>query len=175
VLAAEIVALRDGGFAGAAGWEMPRLTSYFGRWIHHGTWYPDRCLRLFDRRVGRWGGTEPHAHVVLDGTVGKLTHPLWHFPYRTVAEHLETIDDYTTIIARAWYEEGRRVSLTDLVLRPWAEFWRFYVLRLGCLDGWRGLLLAYLHAYYVRMKCAKLLVLERAPTSVPPTARSTSP
>ena len=60
-LRAEILALREGGFARHAGWRMPRMSRYLGRWIRHGTWYPDRQLRLFDRRRGRWGGHDPHS------------------------------------------------------------------------------------------------------------------
>jgi glycosyltransferase involved in cell wall biosynthesis len=169
-LRAEILALREAGFPGAAGWSMPRMSRYLGRWIRHGTWYPDRQLRLFDRRCGRWGGQNPHDRVELDGPVGRLTHPLLHHPYRNLAEHLRTIDSYTTIMAQGLYDRGRRARAADLILRPAVRFVRFYVLKAGFLDGWRGLLLAYLAAHYVRLKYAKLLILQRAeapPSSSP--------
>jgi len=41
------------------------------------------------------------------------------------------------------------------------HFVRSYILRLGLLEGWRGLLQAYLAAHYGRMKYAKLLVLQQ--------------
>jgi hypothetical protein len=41
------------------------------------------------------------------------------------------------------------------------RFLRFYVLKRGFLLGWKGLLLAYLAAHYVRLKYAKLLLLQR--------------
>ena len=47
-LRSEIVSLRDAGFPAAAGWRMPRLSSYFGRYMRRGGWYPDLQLRLFD-------------------------------------------------------------------------------------------------------------------------------
>lgn len=164
-LQAEIEALRDSGFPGHAGWEMPRRTWYLGRWIRHGTWYPDYCLRLFDRRRGRWVSHPRyavHERVQLDGTCGRLRAALHHFPYRTLGDHLRTIDHYTTIIAEGLHASGRRAALSDLVLRPQAAFLGFYLLRMGFLDGWRGLLLAYLHAHYTRMKYAKMLVLQRS-------------
>lgn len=160
----EIESLRDAGFAGQAGFEMPRLTRYLGAWIRHGTWYPDRQLRLFDRRRGRWVSRESydlHERVALDAHPGRLRHPLLHEPYRALEDHLRTIDRYTTVMARGLHAEGRRASVGQLVFRPAAGFLRSYVLRRGFLDGWRGLLLAYLHAHYVRMKYAKLLALER--------------
>jgi glycosyltransferase involved in cell wall biosynthesis len=160
-LRAEIVRLRDGGFAGAVGWKMPRMSSYLGKWIRHGTWYPDLSLRLFDRRHGHWGGNDPHDRVELDRPPGRLVNRLLHHPYRNFAEHLQTIDRYTTIMAQGLRDRNRRARLSDVVLRPGVRFFRFYVLKAGFLEGWRGLLLAYLAAHYVRLKYAKLLVLQR--------------
>jgi hypothetical protein len=160
-LGEEIAALRDRGFPDCAGWRMPRLTSYLGRWIHHGTWYPDPQLRLFDRRSGRWAGRDPHDRVELEGTVGELKGQLLHRPYRSLEEHLSTIDRYTTTTARLLHEEGRRARVTDIALRPAWRFVRIFLLRSGWREGWRGLLIAHLAAHYVRLKYVKLWLLQR--------------
>jgi glycosyltransferase involved in cell wall biosynthesis len=162
-LRADLEALRAAGFPGCAGWRMPRLSSYLGRWIRHGSWYPDRQLRLFDRRRGRWGGRDPHDRVELDGPVGSLAGELLHHPYRDLADHLATIERYTTVAAARLHQEGRRARWTDLLLRPPWRFLRFYLLEAGFLEGWRGLLMAWLAAYYVRLRYLKLWLLERAP------------
>ena len=161
-LAREITALRDAGFPEHAGWRFPRLSSYLGTWVNRGTWYPDRQLRLFDRRRGHWGGHDPHDRVELAGSLGTLRGDLQHYPYRTFAEHLQTIEKYTTIMAEGMYARGKRGTVMNLVLNPIVRFLRFYVLKGGLLLGWKGLLLAYLAAHYVRLKYAKLLVLQRA-------------
>lgn len=156
----EIVALRRAGFPEHAGWRFPRLSSYLGEWIRYGTWYPDRQLRLFDRRHGRWSRHQVHEQAEVDGTVGELSGDLLHHPYRSIGEHLRFIDRYTTTMAEGLYERGRRASTADLVLRPAWRFFRFYILGCGFLRGWRGLLLASLASHYVRMKYAKLRELE---------------
>ncbi len=161
-LAEEIIGLRAAGFADFAGFSVPRLSRYLGRWIRHGTWYPDWKLRLFDRRRGRWGGRDPHDRVLVQGATRRLRGELLHDPYRSLEEHLATIDRYTTTMAAQLHADGRRAQLSDLVLRPPLRFLGFYLLRRGFLDGWRGLLLAYLAAHYVRLKYAKLWVLDRA-------------
>ena len=161
-LRGEILALRERGFPGAAGWEFPRRNHYLGRSIEHGLWVPDRKLRLFDRRRGRWGGNDPHDRVLLDGPKGRLKGTLLHDSYRDFAHHLSTIDRYTTIMARGLHERGRRARPWDLVLPPLGRFVKGYFIKLGFLDGWRGLLIALLSAHYVRLKYAKLLVLQRA-------------
>jgi glycosyltransferase involved in cell wall biosynthesis len=161
----EILALARAGLGdgGAAGYDFPRCTYYFGRWIRHGTWYPDRQLRLFDRRRGRWGGHDPHDRVELAGPRASLSGELLHWPYRELSEHLQTIDAYTTTMARGLFERGRRASAFDLWLRPLVRFLRFYVLKLGFLEGWRGFWLACVAAHYVRLKYAKLLLLQSPP------------
>lgn len=161
-LRGEIEVLREAGFPRCAGWGFPRLSRYLGAWIRHG-WYPDRQVRIFDRRRGRWAGNAPHERVHLDGPVGWLKGEIEHHPYRTFEEHLRTIDRYTTTMALGLRDRGRRASLFDLLLRPPVRFLRFYVLKGGFLLGWRGILLAYLAAHYVWLKYAKLLVLERGP------------
>ena len=160
-LAEAIQARRRAGFGGVAGFSVPRLSSYLGHWIRHGTWYPDRKLRLFDRRRGGWGGRDPHDRVEVEGPVEDLSQQLLHYPYRSLEDHLRTIDRYTTIMAEELQRDGKRARILDLVLRPPLRFFGFYVLRRGFMDGWRGLLLAYLAAHYVRLRYAKLWLLNR--------------
>ena len=51
---------------------MPRLAQYLGRWILHSGWYPDRKVRLFDRRRAEWKGEFVHESVKVRGSVGHL-------------------------------------------------------------------------------------------------------
>lgn len=156
-----IEAARAGDFQGASGFEVSRVSRYLGRWIRHGTWYPDWKLRLFDRRRGGWSGRNPHDRVSVEGRVQRLGGELLHDPYRHFEDHLKTIESYTTIMAKAMVEEGREARLLDVIVRPPWRFFMFYFVRRGFLDGWRGLLLAYLAAHYVRLKYAKLWVASR--------------
>jgi glycosyltransferase involved in cell wall biosynthesis len=160
-LRSEILALRDAGFPGPAGWRCPRLSSYLGRWMRHGGWYPDRQLRLFDRRRGHWGGQRLHERVQLEGAPGTLRGQLLHHPYRNLAEHLRTIDKYTTTMAEGLHERGKRAHIGHLVVGPLTHFVRCYLFKLGFLEGWRGLLQACLAAHYGRLKYAKLIVLQQ--------------
>ncbi len=160
-LADEIRALAARDFDGQRGFRLPRCTNWLGRWIRHGTWYPDRQLRLYDRRYGEWQGAEPHPKVELDGPSAALRGDILHLAYRDLDDHLQTIDRYTTIMARGLHERGRRARLANLVVNPALRFLRFYVLKRGFLEGWRGLVLAFLAAHYVRLKYVKLLVLQR--------------
>lgn len=151
-LRSEIEALREGGFAQFAGWSIPRITDYFGRFLRHGNAYPDRLIRLFDRRRGGWIGYEIHENTRVQGPVGKLRGHLEHYSYRSLTDHQVRMQRYADLMARALYERGKRCGLGKVLFNPQWRFVRGYLLRLGFLDGWRGLVFALIEANYVRRK-----------------------
>ncbi|MDH3297112.1 MAG: glycosyltransferase family 2 protein [Gemmatimonadota bacterium] len=157
----EIVAIRDGGFSDVGGWSMPRLSHHLGAWIRYGSWYPNRQLRLFDRRRGCWGGVNPHDRWETDAPVLQLRGDLLHFPYRDFDEHLRTLDRYSTISAGRLFELGGKAGPADIIIRPPLRFLRGFLLKRGFLLGWRGLVLAILDARSVRLKYTRLRALNR--------------
>jgi glycosyltransferase involved in cell wall biosynthesis len=160
-LRAEIERLRAGEFAGFAGWSIPRCTDYFGRFLRHGNAYPDRLVRLFDRRRGGWVGREIHENTRVAGRIGRLHGALLHYSYRSLADHEARMERYAQLMAHALHESGRRGSLVQVLVNPAWRFVRGYLLRLGFLDGWRGLTFALVEASYVRRKYLKLYLLGR--------------
>jgi len=68
----EIEALRAADFGGARGWTIPRMTEYFGRFLRHGNAWPERQIRLYDRRAAHWSGYEVHEKIAVSGPVGAL-------------------------------------------------------------------------------------------------------
>lgn len=161
-LRASIEAARARGFNDAAGYRFARLSEYFGRFLRHGNAYPDRVLRLFDRRRGGWRGErEIHEAVSVDGPVHTLAGNLEHHPYRSLAEQLAKQERYAQMMADHLHARGKRASLTKILVNPWWRFVRGYLLRGGFLDGWRGLLYALVRVEYVRRKFLKLWLLER--------------
>lgn len=161
-LAIEIQSLADSPEMARA-YEMPRRTWYLGDWVRHGTWYPDWSLRLFDRRVGAWRAHpdhDVHERVVVRGPVARLRGDLLHYPYRDRAEHLATIERYTSLIAEGLHQRGKRATAWHRVGHPAWEFFRALILKRGLLDGRRGIELARLHAHYVHQKYSKLAALQ---------------
>lgn len=144
-------------------WTMNRRTNYCGRWIGHSGWYPDRKLRLFDRRLGHWGGVNPHDRVVMQPgcSEGYLTGDLLHYSYYTVQEHYDRARRYADIAARAMYGQGRRGSWLQVVFSPVAKFIRNYLLRRGFLDGRAGWTICRIAALETYWKYRELLRLRR--------------
>ena len=160
-LRTEIERLRSRGFEGFDGWSIPRITEYFGRFLRHGNAYPDRLVRLFDRRRGRWTGEEIHENTRIDGPVGRLHGHLEHFPYRSLSDHLLRMQRYAMLMAAALHARGRRCGLGKVLVNPAWRFLRGYVLRLGFLDGWRGMVFALVESNYVRRKYLHLYIRSR--------------
>jgi glycosyltransferase involved in cell wall biosynthesis len=143
------------------GYSIPRVTYHLGRWIRSTDWYPDRQLRLYDRRAAQWTGQYVHEAVTVQGAVGRLNAALEHYAYRDIADHLETIDRYTTLAARQMHESGRRAGMLQLAGHPPLAFLRNYLARGGVRDGVPGLIISSMNAYYVFLKFAKLWELRR--------------
>jgi glycosyltransferase involved in cell wall biosynthesis len=102
---------------------MPRLAQYLGRWILHSGWYPDRKIRLFDRRRAKWVGDYVHESVAVEGTIGHLKSNILHFTCSSLSEHLKTMDRYTTLAAEQLVEQKREIGWTQLALDPpWTFF-----------------------------------------------------
>jgi len=144
------------------GYRIPRVAFYLGRWIRSTDWWPDWQLRLYDRRSGSWSRVHVHESVRVSGPVGRLRGELQHYPYATVADHLETIDRYTTIAARELYENGRHAGFSRIAVHPALALARNYVLRGGFRQGTAGLIVSLLNSYYVLLKFVKLWELEHA-------------
>jgi glycosyltransferase involved in cell wall biosynthesis len=164
-LRAEIEGLRERGFPDHAGWSVPRITEYFGRFLRHGNAYPDRLVRLFDRRRGGWVGQEIHENTRVEGRIGKLQGHLEHYSYRSLSDHHRRMQRYAELMAQALHASGKRCGLGKVLLNPLWRFFRGYVLRLGFLDGWRGLVFALVESNYVRRKYLHLYVRSRGAES----------
>ena len=161
-LAAEIHALRGtGDHSDIAGWTMPRLARYLGRWIRHSGWYPDRKLRLYHRGRGTWKGERVHESVEVTGAAGELRSDLLHYTCDSLNQHLLTIDRYTSLAAQAIAESGTQVRFRRLVTEPPWTFIRSYFFQRGFLDGTHGFVIAAMAGFYTFLKYAKAREMAR--------------
>ena len=155
-LAQEIEELKRSSEPDAAGFEMPRLTYYLGRWIKHSGWYPDYKIRLYNRNAGRWRGDFVHESVEIKGKVARLTGDILHYTVRNASDHHLRIDRYTTLAAKESLQKGKQSSAASLLLSPIATFIRTYIFKRGFLDGIPGLAIAFFAAHYVFLKNLKV-------------------
>ncbi len=150
----EILHIKKNGPAYDA-YTMPRLAQYLGRWILHSGWYPDRKVRLYDRRKALWVGDFVHESVRVTGRVGHLQANLLHFTCQSLSEHLKSMDRYTTLAAEEIVHRKQSVAAYRLFFDPAWTFARSYILQRGFLDGMEGLAIAHMAALYTFLKYAK--------------------
>ena len=134
------------------GYCIHRISSYLGRFIRYSGWQKDYPLRLFNRGRGGFNDARVHEQVRIDGSVGTLAGPLYHYPYPDIASHLAKIPRYARLGAESRLAAGKGVSLMDLAFRGVFKFAKMYVLRQGFRDGVPGLILAGMSAYGVALK-----------------------
>ena len=153
-LEAEVLALKRSG-PRYDGYTMPRLARYLGRWILHSGWYPDRKLRLYDRRKAKWIGDFVHESVQVHGRIGHLESNILHFTCESLSEHIKTMDRYTTLAAQELAARRVKVPMGRLIVEPLWTFWKTYLLQRGFQDGLEGLIISYMAAFYTFLKYAK--------------------
>ncbi len=140
--------------------EMARCNRFMGRWLRHGEGYPDWSMRLFDRRAARWSDDPVHEKVLTSEKPARLAGDLLHDSAETLALYLDKQNRYTSLQAEKLFAEGKKASGLLLLASPLARFLKFYLFRLGFLDGRPGLVHVCIGCMNSFNKQAKLLALQ---------------
>jgi glycosyltransferase involved in cell wall biosynthesis len=141
---------------------MARRNRFLGRWLAHGEGYPDWAVRLFHRAHAGWSNDEVHEAVLTTAEVGRLEGDLLHESAEDVATYMSKQNRYTTLHAQALFRQGVRASYWRLAASPLARFVKFYLFRLGFLDGGPGFAHIVVGCNNSFHKYLKLIELEKA-------------
>lgn len=144
-------------------YSMKRCNIFRGSYIRHGLWYPDRKLRLFDKRYGYCGGLNPHDMILMKETekVKLLEGDMFHHTFKSIEEYRRRNNEVSTIMAQSLFDAGIRKSRAKIILSPLWSFINGYFLRLGFLEGYNGLIIAIFTAQQSFSKYQKLRELQR--------------
>ncbi|CAN5430315.1 glycosyltransferase family 2 protein [soil metagenome] len=147
----------------ASAYTLNRLTNYCGHWVRHCGWYPDKKLRLYDRRKGQWGGTNPHDRFEMKGSEPTLhlNGNLLHYSYNSISDHILQINRFSEIGAQALYAKGKKISILGIIVKTHARFIRNYIIKKGFLDGFYGWVISKNSAYATYLKYIRLYLLCR--------------
>lgn len=146
----------------ADAYSMNRCTNFCGKWIRHGTWYPDKKIRLINKLKGKWGGVNPHDELIMQNgaKVSHLQGDIEHYSYNSIEEVITQNNKFTSIQAKAMFNNGKRSSWFKIAVNPCVAFISGYILKLGILDGFEGYFIAKSVAYQTLSKYVKLKNLE---------------
>ncbi len=143
------------------GFEIPRLSSYCGKQIKHGGWWPDYVLRLFQKKHGKFSNSLVHERVIVNAKITRMVNPLLHESYVSLEEVLSKTNSYSTLGAKMLFEKGEDSSFSKAILRAIWTFFRTYIIKTSFLDGEQGFMLAISNAEGTYYKYAKLHMLNQ--------------
>lgn len=139
--------------------KFKRLTNYCGKWIHHCGWYPDIKSRIYDRTRANYQGVIheqlnpiPEKFILLKGD-------LFHYSYYSIEEHIAQLNRFTTLTAKTAFDKGKSSNLFFITFAPLFKFVKSYLLQLGFLDGYYGLVVCTISAHATFYKYLKLKML----------------
>ncbi len=142
-------------------YSLSRCAFYRGAFIKHGTWYPERKIRLFNKRFLKWTGDYIHEQVV--AKPGMAVYPLagdiLHYICETKQQHIDRSNNFSTIAALSMFKKGKKASLFKMLASPFVFFLVDYFFRRGFLNGWRGWAIATEQSRYHFLKYKKLRAL----------------
>jgi glycosyltransferase involved in cell wall biosynthesis len=154
-LAREILTMLNGD-PSEDGFYIRRENLFVDKVIRHSGWSTDRVIRLFRRDKGRYPNRRVHADLTVEGPTPELENPFFHYTFRSFDQYFEKFLNYAEWGAAQAYREGRSVGFLAIAGRPAWRFFRTYVLQLGVLDGFHGLVLCLLQSFGVFLKYARL-------------------
>jgi (heptosyl)LPS beta-1,4-glucosyltransferase len=132
-----------------AGWWVPRHNYIAGHRVQHGGFYPDYQLRVLRRGRARYDPARPvHEVVQLDGASGYLQNVMIHYNYDTWAQFHAKQRRYARLEGQALRQRGIKPWPHKFFTQTFREFRRRYLTLRGYRDGFVGLKLAALLAYY---------------------------
>lgn len=146
--------IRNTSISADTAYYFKRLTNYCGKWIHHCGWYPDSKIRIFSKYKAHWQGDYVHEVLVLEQGLKQVTFNgnLFHYSYYTIAEHKERIVKYANLHAQKMKAAGQTFSSYKLYINPVFKFLKTYIIQLGFLDGYFGLIISWVSARSVYLK-----------------------
>ncbi|MBL4775348.1 MAG: glycosyltransferase family 2 protein [Mariprofundus sp.] len=126
-------------------WYTPRRNWFMGRWIKHCGWYPDyRQPQLFRKTALVFNNNdEVHEGFEIHGSLGHMSHAIWQFPFKDLSQIQDKANRYSSLGAIKLERNHVNASMGKALGRGLWAFFRIYILKLGCLDGWAGFVIAF--------------------------------
>lgn len=143
---------------------IPRKNIFFGEWIAHTNWWPDRLVRFFKKGQVKWQN-KIHLYPKVDGQVlnlpAKKDLAIVHFGYQSIEQFIDRQGRYSVVKAQNLFDCGIRFSWSSFFWNPFREFLVRYIRHLGFLDGFYGFVLTFLMMIYQLQVLIRLWELEQ--------------
>ncbi|EGA70908.1 glycosyl transferase family protein [Vibrio sinaloensis DSM 21326] len=134
-----------------------------GRWIKHCGWYPDFCIRLYDKNQTRFAEVKQHAAVQAKNPE-RINADLIHYSFENLGQlFAKPGRDFSGRAAKIMYQKGKRVNAISPFLHGLNAFIKSYFIKKGFLGGADGLTVSISASLSSYLKYARLLEFQRDP------------
>lgn len=136
-----------------------KFKNYFGKQlIRYGEWGNESKIKLFNKEVACWDNTDVHEKVIAPpGTNIKTAEGyILHELIDNISEYVQKINRYADLVAQKYFNQGKKASWFKMYIYPFYQFFFFYIIKLGLLDGRIGFITSYVSAYYSFLKYHRL-------------------
>ncbi|MCL4354089.1 glycosyltransferase family 2 protein [Patescibacteria group bacterium] len=139
---------------GVDAYYIERIDVMWGKVLMHGETGNIKLLRLARKGKGNWAN-KVHEKWVIRGNTSVLKNVFYHYPHQKLSEFLREINYYTDVRSEELFNMKIKTSWLEIIFYPLGKFIVNFFLKLGFLDGTRGLVLATVmsfHSFLVRSK-----------------------
>ncbi len=113
-------------------------------------WQTDKNIRLFRKDKCEFTeGRLVHETLEVNGSEGTFKSKLVHYSYKNYEDYRGKMLKYGQLRAQEEYRKGNKNNTISKVIKTGWKFFNHYILRLGILDGKKGVIICYLNALSV--------------------------
>jgi len=136
---------------------MYRTFMFKNKRLRYSGWQTDKIIRLFKKENAFYNHEKiVHEKLIINGEAGKLKNKLIHFSYSTFNDYKQKMVFYGQLKAQEELAKNTKPNLFHFYIRPAYQFLNQYLIRLGFLDGRKGLTICYLNALSVSVRFREL-------------------
>ena len=143
------------------GFYVKRTYYFSGKKVNYSGFQRDKVIRLFLKEFCRYNGNLVHETITAKGKLGFFKHKIDHYSYRNYDHYISKMNHYGALKAKQLHDEGKKVNLFHILIKPPVRFFIHYIVRLGFLDGFTGFMFAKTQAYGVLTRYIKLWLLNK--------------
>jgi glycosyltransferase involved in cell wall biosynthesis len=125
--------------------------------LHFSGWQSDKIFRLFHKNFAKYSKERlVHEKLKVEGSVGILKNKLIHYSFSDFESYKAKMINYGKFKAQEKFIKKLKPIFFVSIIHPTYNFIYNYFIRLGILDGRKGVVICYLNAYSVYIRYQEL-------------------
>lgn len=125
-----------------------------------------KITRLFKKNCnGHYEDMSSHSTIKINGKIGRIINPLYHYPHPDIYTFIDKMNRYTTLDARLIYEgkscgtlkkKIKKLNFYYIFIEPILSIPYYFLIKKNYKDGVHGLIFTFLFAFYLFVERAKV-------------------